>query len=89
MENVQLGLATRGEGLIPISDGARVNGVLGLAFETAENAVITNGSTPYPTIISELKAQGLIHTQSLSMWLNTAGWFISSLVKVRPIREEG
>ncbi|KAI4163503.1 MAG: hypothetical protein LQ342_002775 [Letrouitia transgressa] len=72
MENVQLGLATRGEGLIPISDGARVNGVLGLAFETAENAVITNGSTPYPTIISELKAQGLIHTQSLSMWLNTA-----------------
>lgn len=73
MENVQLGLVTKGEGLIPTSNGVRVNGRMGLAFRTAENAVITND---YPTIISELKVQDLIHTQSLSMWLNTAGWFI-------------
>ncbi|KAL9608005.1 MAG: hypothetical protein Q9167_007137 [Letrouitia subvulpina] len=72
MENVQLGLATKGEGLISTSAGPRVTGMMGLVFETVENAVITNGSMLYPTITSELKVQGLIHTQSLSMWLNTA-----------------
>lgn len=52
-------------------------GMMGLGSELLEAGSAYRNDTPYPNVISSLKAQGLIAAEAFSLFLNSAGRFAS------------
>lgn len=48
-------------------------GVMGLGVEALEASVVSQNSTPYPNIVSEMKAHGIISTRAFSLFINSVG----------------
>lgn len=48
-------------------------GIMGLGLEALEASAVAYNSTPYPNIVSELKAHGVIRTRAFSLYLNSIG----------------
>jgi Eukaryotic aspartyl protease len=47
-------------------------GIIGISFDIGES-IGASGGKPYPNIISQMVAQGIIATRAYSLWLNDIG----------------
>ena len=47
-----------------------INGILGIGFAGGEAEAVNNGTSPYPTLLMSMKAQGLINSNTYSLYLN-------------------
>lgn len=50
-----------------------INGIMGIGYAGGEAAVVNNGSQPYPTLLQQMKSQGLINSLAYSLYLNDKG----------------
>ena len=54
--------------------GALIIPIMGLGFATDESVVTSeSSSTPYPSVLQQMKSQGLIDVAAYSIWLNDPG----------------
>ena len=53
-----------------------INGILGIGFAGGESEALNNGTTPYPTLLMTMKAQGLINSNTYSLYLNDPSTYI-------------
>lgn len=72
MEGVQFGLSTFSTHEHKAPRISTV-GVMGLGLEALDASAVFHNSTPYPNIVSELKAHGVIRTRAFSLYLNSIG----------------
>ncbi|MCJ1400411.1 hypothetical protein MMC11_003616 [Xylographa trunciseda] len=47
-----------------------INGIMGIGYAGLEAGVVNNHSNPYPTLIQQMKSQGLINQLAYSIYLN-------------------
>ncbi|KAL8848866.1 MAG: hypothetical protein Q9198_011172, partial [Flavoplaca austrocitrina] len=66
-----LGLVKQSAGLPPIGLDTYAAGRIGLGFEELEAGVVRKNQTGYPSIVSELVANGFIETKAYSLWLGS------------------
>jgi len=72
MEGVQFGLSTSST-----NDGndprIATVGIMGIGPEDSETSALSQNTTSYPNIVSDLKAHGVIRTRAFSLYLNSIG----------------
>ncbi|KAL8774626.1 MAG: hypothetical protein Q9194_003986 [Teloschistes cf. exilis] len=69
MENVHMVMALVGNKV----DSENAVGVWGIGFEHPEAGIFRFDASDYPSIVSEMKRNGYIHTEAYSLWLGTFG----------------
>ena len=59
-----------------------INGILGIGFAGGEAEVAFNGTPPYPTLLMTMNAQGLINSNTFSLYLNDPSTYIQQNVMI-------
>ncbi|KAL8843706.1 MAG: hypothetical protein Q9176_001914 [Flavoplaca citrina] len=75
-----LGLVKQSAGLPPIGLDTYAAGRIGLGFEELEAGVVRKNQTGYPSIVSELVANGFIETKAYSLWLGSTASLNGSIL---------
>ncbi|KAL8892217.1 MAG: hypothetical protein Q9215_000851 [Flavoplaca cf. flavocitrina] len=80
LPDMQLGLVKQSAGLPPIGLDTYAAGRIGLGFEELEAGVVRKNQTGYPSIVSELVANGFIETKAYSLWLGSTASLNGSIL---------
>ncbi|MCJ1472968.1 hypothetical protein MMC13_001617, partial [Lambiella insularis] len=57
-----------------------INGILGIGYPGGEAGVVVNGSQPYPSILQQMKSQGVINSLAFSLYLIDKGASTGSIL---------